>query len=75
MKRKDIVTRLLTGHGAMHRKYRGRHVMVAGEKVVPLRRGRSGVKDFQGLTKQFGKPPLLLFVPRDDVTYILWLCH
>lgn len=71
---RNVVSQLLSGHGAAYRRYRGRHVLVAGRKVVPLRRGRAGLKDFQKLTHQFGKPPVVLFVPREDVSYILELC-
>lgn len=74
MKRNDLVSQLLSGHGAAYRKYRGHHVLVAGRKVVPLRKGQAGLKDFQKLSQEFGKPPFVLFVPRDDVSYILSLC-
>lgn len=74
MRKKDIVSQLLSGHGSAYRKYRGHHVLIAGRKVIPLRRGKTGLKDFQRLSRDFGKPPLVLFVPREDVTYILTLC-
>lgn len=74
VRRKNIVAQLLSGHGAAYRRFRGRHVLVAGRRVLPLRRGREGLKDFQRLSREYGKPPMVLFVPREDVSYILSLC-
>lgn len=74
MKKKDIISDLLSGHGAAYRKYRGHHVLVAGRKVIPLKKGKAGLRDFQKLSHQFGKPPFVVFVPREDVSYILNLC-
>lgn len=74
MKKKDVISDLLSGHGAVYRKYRGHHVLVAGHRVVPLRKGKAGLKDFQKLSNHFKKPPIVVFVPREDVSYILNLC-
>ena len=71
---RDLVNQLLSGHGAAYRRYRGHHVLVAGKRVVPLRRGKAGLQAFQKLTRETGKPPVVVFVPREDVTYILSLC-
>jgi len=74
VKRKKTITQLLSGHGPLYKKYKGHHVLIAGERIVPLKRGKMGLRDFRKLTQEFGKQPLVLFVPRDDITYILNLC-
>ena len=61
---------LLSGRHAMAKKYAGHHVLIVGDKIMPLKDGQQGVKDIDLLEKRYGKTPTLVFVPRQDVSYI-----
>ena len=65
------LTLLLSGRHPQSKKYAGRHVLVIEDKIIPLREGEKGVKDLEKLEKKYGKPPVLTFVPRLDISYIL----
>jgi len=65
---------LLSGKHNKAKKYAGRHVMVIADKIIPLKRGKT-LKDMEKLEKKYGKTPTLVFVPRQDISYILFLCR
>jgi len=77
MARKDfqstekVLQSLLSGKHAKSKEYAGKHVMVVGSKVVPLKKGEAGLADFKKLKEKYGTPPVLTFVPRQDISYIL----
>jgi hypothetical protein len=68
-----ILNALLSGRHPEAKKYAGKHVMVIGNKVIPLKEGKDGLADFKKLKEKYGEPPVLAFVPRQDITYILVL--
>lgn len=51
--------------------FAGKHVLVIGNEVLPLKKGKSGLKDLETLEKRYGRAPTIVFVPRPDITYIL----
>lgn len=65
---------LLSGKHPQAKKYAGHHVLVIGNKVFPLREGKEAINDIQKLKKKFGTNPVITFVPRRDISYILFLC-
>ena len=66
-----VLQALLSGTHAKAKKYAGKHVLVADSKVVPLKKGEAGLADFRRLKEKYGAPPVLTFVPRQDISYIL----
>jgi len=68
-----VLRALLSGKHNKAKDYAGKHVMVAGNKVVPLRKGAAGLSDFKKLKEKYGAPPVLTFVPRQDISYILMM--
>lgn len=69
------LTLLHSGKHPNASKYAGKHVLVIEDKIVPLKKGSAALKDFDRLKKLYGKPPILVFVPRRDVSYILFVCN
>ena len=65
---------LLSGKHPKAKKYAGHHVLVVDDYIIPLREGQEGIKDIERLEKKYGKTPTIVFVPRQDVSYILLLC-
>jgi hypothetical protein len=66
---------LLSGRHPKAKKYAGHHVLVADNEVVPLKEGNDALKDIDRLEKKYGKTPTVVFVPRQDISYILILCR
>lgn len=71
---KKIINLLLSGRHPKAKKYAGHHVLVIGDKIVPLKEGSAGIRDIDRLEKKYGKTPTLVFVPRQDISYILMVC-
>ena len=65
---------LLSGKSATSKRFAGKHVLVVENKVIPLKKGEEGWKDFVRLEKKYGQPPIVIFVPRQDISYILIIC-
>lgn len=65
---------LLSGKLPASKKYAGHHVLVVGNKVFPLKEGKEANDDIQKLKKKYGINPIITFVPRQDISYILVLC-
>lgn len=57
------------------KKYAGKHVMVIENEIIPLKDRNETIKDMERLEKKYGKMPILVFVPRPDISYILILCR
>lgn len=70
-----ILKLLLSGKHPQAKKYAGHHVLVIKDQIVPLKEGGEAIKDIDRLEKKYGKTPILVFVPRQDVSYILILCQ
>lgn len=66
---------LLSGKHPKAKKYAGHHVLVVGDKVVPLKDGTGVIDDINQLEKKYGRTPTLIFVPRQDISYILVVCR
>lgn len=75
IKQEQILSLLLSGKHPLAKKYAGHHVLVIEDKIIRLRRGKDAVKDIDILEKKYGKTPTLVFVPRQDISYILFLCR
>ena len=75
MKNKTQKTLLLlhSGKNQLAKKYAGKHVMVIRNKVIVLKEGEQAVKDFKKLKKKYRELPIITFVPRQDISYILIL--
>lgn len=76
MKKKKSLTQktlslLLSGKIKAYKKYAGKHVLVVEKEIIPLKKGEAGWKDFLRLKKKYNQPPVLIFVPRPDISYIL----
>lgn len=69
------VSLLLSGKHPKAKKYAGSHVLVIDSEIVPLKQGRAGLKDMERLEEKYGKTPLLVFVPKPDISYILFSCQ
>lgn len=65
---------LLSGKHPSAKKYAGHHVLVVDDKVFPLKEGKEASDDIQKLEKQYGVTPIITFVPRRDISYILVVC-
>lgn len=70
-----ILKLLLSGKHPEAKKYAGHHVLVIKDQIVPLKEGGEAIEDIDRLEKKYGKTPILVFVPRLDVSYILILCQ
>ncbi|MCX6841514.1 MAG: DUF5678 domain-containing protein [candidate division WOR-3 bacterium] len=63
---------LLSGRGSKAHKYAGKHVLVVNDKVVPLKaRHEEMWRDIEALRKKYGEMPVVTFVPRPGLSYIL----
>ena len=71
---KKTLSLLLSGKHPKAKKYAGHHVLVIDNEILPLREGKEAGEDIQKLRKKYGKPPIITFVPRQDITYILVVC-
>lgn len=71
---KKTLNLLLSGKHPQTKKYAGHHVMVIEDKIIPLKQGKASLKDIDFLEKKYGKTPTLVFVPRQDISYILAVC-
>lgn len=69
-----IIGLLLSGKHPQAKKYAGHHVLVIGDQIVLLKEGPEAIKDVEYLEEKYGKTPTLVFVPRQDISYILILC-
>ncbi|HCR36065.1 TPA: hypothetical protein DIU22_03425 [Candidatus Woesebacteria bacterium] len=65
---------LLSGRHPSAKKYAGHHVLVIDDKVFPLKEGKEASDDIQRLEKKYGMTPIITFVPRQDISYILVIC-
>ena len=77
MKEKSLTQKtlslLLSGKSRIAKKYAGKHVLVVRNKVIPLKEGHEEIwRDIDRLKKQYGEMPVVTFVPRQDISYILW---
>jgi len=70
-----ILNLLLSGKHPKAKKYAGHHVLVIKDQIVPLKEGKEAIEDIERLEKKYGKTPTLVFIPRQDVSYILILCQ
>lgn len=68
------LTLLLSGKHPQAKKYAGKHVFVIEDKIITLKEGKEALKDLNKLEKKYGTTPTLVFVPRQDISYILILC-
>jgi hypothetical protein len=77
MTKKDIqkrtLTLLLSGKHPQVKKFAGKHVLVIDNKIIPLQSGEKSKDQLGKLKKTYGKIPTLVFVPRQDISYILWV--
>jgi len=62
---------LLQGKGSLAKKFAGKHVFVIGDKVFPLKGGKTGAAEVIKLEKKYGAQSTLIFVPKPHATYIL----
>jgi len=70
-----ILSLLLSGKHPKAKKYAGHHVLVINDQIIPLKEGKESLKDIDYLEKKYGKTPTIVFVPRQDISYILILCQ
>ena len=64
---------LLTGKGKEARQFAGKHVLVVKGHIEPLGSGTESKKTFRELTRKYGESPVVVYVPREDVSYILFV--
>ncbi|MBI2611855.1 hypothetical protein HYW54_03875 [Candidatus Gottesmanbacteria bacterium] len=67
-----ILNLLLSGKHPKAKKYAGHHVLVIDDKIFPLKEGKEAAQDIKELKKRYGRSPIITFVPRQDITYILF---
>lgn len=72
---KKILSLLLSGKHPKAKKYAGHHVLVIKDQIVPLKEGKQALEDIDRLEKKYGKTPTIVFIPRQDISYILVLCQ
>jgi len=66
---------LLSGKSKEAKKYAGKHVLVVKNKIVPLKEKEEEIwKDIERLKKKYGEMPIITFVPRHHIYYILLIC-
>ena len=70
-----ILSLLLSGKHPKAKKYAGHHVLVVKDQIIPLKEGKEATEDIERLEKKYGKTPTIVFVPRQDISYILILCQ
>ena len=74
-KTQKTLSLLLSGKSKEAKKYAGKHVFVVKDEVVPLKEKEEDIwKDIKKLKKQYGEMPVITFVPRQDISYILLIC-
>lgn len=66
-----VLRLLLTGKSRKHKKYAGKHVYVINDKIIPMKKGKDSIKDFQELEKKYRQKPIVMFVPKKGTSYIL----
>lgn len=72
---KTLIT-LLSGKSKQAKKYAGKHVLVVKNKVVLLKGNEEDIwQDIEKLKKRYGEIPTITFVPRHDISYILFICN
>ncbi|MCX7785565.1 MAG: DUF5678 domain-containing protein [candidate division WOR-3 bacterium] len=63
---------LLSGKSRAAKKYAGKHVLVIQNRVIPLKDNKEEFwRDIKELKKKYGEMPVITFVPRTDISYIL----
>jgi len=62
---------LLAGRLPRYKRYAGKHVLIVGNMIVPIKRGQAFWEDFNRLQKKHGERPVVAFVPSPDTSYIL----
>lgn len=63
---------LLSGKSRISKKYAGKHVLVVKNKIVPLKEREKEIwEDIEALEKKYGETPIITFIPRQDISYIL----
>ncbi len=71
---KKTLNLLLSGKGKKAKKYAGKHVLVVKGKIVPLKEKTEEIwQDIEKLKKTHKETPTITFVPRKDISYILFL--
>jgi hypothetical protein len=70
---KEALKILLSGRHPQAKKFAGKQVMVVKNVVLPLAEGKKALEDLDRLEKKYGERPTLVFVPRQDISYILLL--
>lgn len=65
------LTLLLSGKHPLTKRYAGKNVLVIQDEVVPLKKGKKTLDNFKKLKEKYGEPPVVVFVPHPDVSYIL----
>jgi len=72
---KKTLQLLLSGKSIKYKRYSGKHVFVIEDKVIPLKKREKSIQEFKSIEKKFGKKPILAFVPKKGVSYILFLFY
>lgn len=54
---------LLSGKHPKAKEFAGKHVLVVENEILPLKRGKSALKDIEKLEKRYGKTPTIVYVP------------
>lgn len=70
---KKILSLLLSGKLPKAAKYAGKYVMVVKDKIVSFGEGEKAREQFMSLKEKYRESPTLVFVPRKDVSYVLFL--
>lgn len=74
-KTQKTLSLLFTGKSKEAKKYAGKHVLVIEDKVVPLKEKEEDIwRDIKRLEKRYCEMPIITFVPRHDISYILIIC-
>ncbi|MEW6040478.1 MAG: DUF5678 domain-containing protein [Elusimicrobiota bacterium] len=64
---------LLSGRSRLARRFAGKHVLVVKNRVIPLKEKEEDIwKDIEMLKKKYGEMPIVTFIPRQDISYILF---
>ena len=72
-KTEKILTSILSGKHPLAKKYAGKHVLVVKNHIALLKDGKEGRREIEKLKKKFGELPIIVFVPRPEISYILVL--
>lgn len=62
---------LLSGSHPQTKKYAGKQVFVINTEIIPVKQTKKSLDDFKKLKIKYGKPPILIFVPQPEASYIL----